>query len=84
MTEFHKVWAVHKVTGIISQVLPSEIENIEALELATQKQIDAAIRAEEIAVFGAPVKDGVIPEGPVAKEEASKDVETNKGGSDNG
>lgn len=82
MTEFVKVFAVHKVTGIISQVLPSEIENIPALELATQKQIDAAIRAEEIAVFGAPIKDGVIPEGPSAADIA--DVVIIKDGADNG
>lgn len=40
MTE--KVLAVHTVTGIISEVLPSEIECIPALQLATQDQIIAA------------------------------------------
>lgn len=82
MSEFEKVYAVHEVTGIISLVLPSEIENIPALKRATQKQIDAAIRAEEVAVYGEPIKDGEIPEGPVAK--ATADEVTNKDGADNG
>lgn len=65
MTE--KVLAVHKVTGIISEVLPSEIENIPALELATEKQIKAAQTKREIEVYGEPIKDGKIPFGPIGE-----------------
>ena len=82
MSEFEKVYVVHELTGIISLVLPSEIENIPALKKATQKQVDAAIRAEEIAVFGESIKDGVIPEGPIAT--GTDDEVTNKDGADNG
>lgn len=61
------VLAVHKVTGIISSVLPIEIENHEALELATEKQIKAAQTKREIEVYGEPIKDGKIPFGPIGK-----------------
>lgn len=65
MTE--RVLAVHKVTGIISEVLETEIEEIPALERATKKQIEAAQTAREIEVYGEPIKNGVIPFGPVGK-----------------
>lgn len=61
------VLAVHKVTGIISSVLPIEIENHEALELATEKQIKEAQRKREIEVYGEPIKDGKIPFGPIGE-----------------
>ena len=92
MTE--KVLAVHTVTGIISEVLPTEIENHEALVLATDKQIKEAQRKREIEVYGEPIKDDKIPFGPVGppygdKAEKSETVAeaapaTSKDGADNG
>jgi hypothetical protein len=83
MTE--KVWAVHKVTGIISEVLPSEIEQIPALVLATDKQIKAAHERAEIEVYGEVIRDGVIPEGPLgAPLEREETKVTIKDGADNG
>lgn len=82
MTE--KVLAVHTVTGIISEVLPSEIENHEALVLATDKQIKAAQTKLEIEVYGQPIKNGVIPEGPSAPVEDAAPTTTSKDGADNG
>lgn len=92
MTE--KVLAVHTVTGIISEVLPIEIENHEALVLATDKQIKAAQTKREIEVYGEPIKDGVIPFGPIgepygdqvepAKEAAAPAPATSKDGATNG
>ena len=85
MTE--RVLAVHKLTGIITEVLPIEIENHEALELATEKQIKEAQRKREIEVFGEPIKNGVIPEGPVGpplEDAPAPATNTAKDGADNG
>lgn len=82
-----RVYAVHKVTGIISEVLETEIDEIPALERATKKQIEAAQTAREVEVYGEPIKDGIIPEGPVGKPADSSDVkatETAKDGTANG
>lgn len=80
-----KVWAVHKVTGIISEVLPSEIENIAALERATAKQVKAAREREEIEIYGEVIVNGVIPDGPSAKPlETEEKIVTTKDGADNG
>lgn len=81
-----RVLAVHKLTGIISWVLPIEIENHEALELATDKQIKDAQRKLEIEVYGEPIKNGVIPEGPVGPplEDAPVATTTSKEGTANG
>lgn len=65
MTE--KVFAVHKVTGIISEVLPHELETIPALVRATEKQIKAAQTKAEIEIYGEPIRDGIIPEGPLGE-----------------
>ena len=81
MTE--KVLAVHSVTGLITSVLPSEIDAIPALELATEKQIHAAQIKRETEVFGAPIKRGKIPEQPVAPETEDNAV-TSKDGAANG
>jgi hypothetical protein len=78
-----KVLAVHKVTGLITSVLPSEIEAIPALELASERQIKAAQAKRETEVFGAPIKYGKIPEAPVAPETEDTKV-TSKDGADNG
>lgn len=81
MTE--KVLAVHKVTGLITSVLPSEIDAIPALELASERQIKAAKQQRETEVFGAPIKYGKIPEAPVAPETEDETV-TSEDGADNG
>jgi hypothetical protein len=82
-----RVLAVHKVTGLITEVLPIEIENHEALELATDKQIKEAQRKREIEVYGEPIKNGVIPEGPVGpplEDAPAPATTTSKDGADNG
>jgi hypothetical protein len=53
--------AVHKVTGIISKVPEHLLDLIPALEKATDKQIKAAHNKLETEIYGAPLKDGVIP-----------------------
>ena len=58
------VMAVHKVTGIIAEVPESHLELIPALEKATEKQIKAAHTKLETEIYGAPLKDGVIPVEP--------------------
>lgn len=80
MTE--KVLAVHEVTGLITEVLPSEIDAIPALKLATEKQIKAAQTKREIEVYGVPLKNGVIPEDVSAEKEDTKVI--SKDGADNG
>lgn len=79
-----RVLAIHKVTGIISWVLPIEIENHEALELATDKQIKDAQKAREIEVYGEPIKNGVIPEGPLGPPLEDAVATTSKEGANNG
>jgi hypothetical protein len=66
------VVTVHKVTGIISEVPAHLLDLIPALEKATEKQIKAAQTQREIDVYGAPLKNGVIPEGPVAPAESTE------------
>ena len=77
MTE--KVLAVHKVTGLITSVLPSEIDAIPALELASERQIKAAQDKRETEVYGAPIKRGKIPEQPVAPEPEDNTVNAEDG-----
>jgi hypothetical protein len=78
-----KVLAVHSVTGLITSVLPSEIDAIPALELASERQIKAAQKKRETEVYGAPIKYGKIPEAPVAPETEDETV-TSEDGADNG
>lgn len=66
------VVAVHKVTGIIAEVPAEHLDLIPALEKATEKQIAAAQKAREIEAYGAPLKNGEIPEGPVAPAESTE------------
>ena len=80
MTE--KVLAVHKVTGLITSVLPSEIDAIPALELASERQIKAAQKKRETEVYGAPLQ-GQIPEPVLAPKKEDTKV-TPKDGADNG
>ncbi len=56
------VVAVHKVTGIISEIPVHLLELIPAFEKATEKQIKAAQTKLEIEIYGAPLKDGKIPD----------------------
>jgi hypothetical protein len=72
------VVAVHKVTGIISEVPAHLIELIPALEPATERQIKIAHNKLETEIYGAPLKDGVIPVGDAAPE--AKASEPTEGG----
>jgi len=71
------VMAVHKVTGLLSEVPVHLLELIPALEKATDKQIKAAQNKLETEIYGAPLKDGVIPVEPFepAQEPASANTE---------
>ena len=80
MTE--TVMTVHKVTGIISEVPVHLLDLIPALEKATEKQIKAAQNKLETEIYGAPLKDGVIPVQPwePAAEEAPATSASTEGG----
>ena len=69
MTE--KVLAVHTVTGIISEVLPSEIECIPALELATQDQIIAAKALAYTETYGTTAPVAVEPVAVITEDGAA-------------
>lgn len=79
MTE--KVLAVHTVTGIISEVLPSEIECIPALVLATEDQIIAAKANAVAEYFGVPATEasavGGWPTVPVVNQVTTEDGAVN-------
>jgi len=81
-----KVYAVHTVTGIISLVLPEEIECIPALKKASDAQILAAKAYAVSEYLGEPIKAPepveVVPGGgwPVTKQEE----ETTEDGAVNG
>ncbi len=60
------VVAVHKVTGIISEVPAHLLDLVPALEKATDKQIKAAQTKLETEIYGAPLKNGEIPVEPSA------------------
>lgn len=60
--------AVHKVTGIISEVPVHLLDLVPALEKATEKQIKAAHNKLETEIYGAPLKNGEIPVEPTADE----------------
>lgn len=64
------VMAVHKVTGIISEVPAYLLDLVPALEKATDKQVKAAQNKLETEIYGAPLKDGIVP-GDVAVVAAS-------------
>lgn len=70
------VVTVHKITGIIAEVPVEHLELIPALEKATEKQIKAAQTAREVEAYGAPIKNGVIPDAPATN--------ATEGGSANG
>lgn len=55
------VMTVHKVTGIISEVPAHLLDLVPALEKATDKQVKAAQNKLETEIYGAPLKDGIIP-----------------------
>ena len=62
------VMAVHEVTGIISEVPVHLLDLIPALKKATAKQVKAAQDKLETEIYGAPLKDGVIPVHPYEPE----------------
>lgn len=62
------VVAVHKVTGIISEVPAHLLDLVPALEKATDKQIKTAQNKLETEIYGAPLKNGEIPVEPTAAE----------------
>lgn len=66
------VYAVHKVTGIISEVPEHILEAVPALEKATQKQIKAAHDKLETEIYGAPLTKGEIPVGDLADAPATE------------
>jgi hypothetical protein len=70
--------AVHKVTGIISEVPVHLIDMIPALEVATERQIKIAHNKLETEIYGAPLKGGEIPVEPAAP--ASKASASTEGG----
>jgi len=72
------VWTVHEVTGQITEVPVHLLELVPALKKATDKQLKAAQNKLETEIYGAPLKDGVIPAGslePVVAEPASVSTE---------
>jgi hypothetical protein len=64
------VVAVHKLTGLIGEVPEHLLEIFPELEKATEKQIKSAHNKAETEIYGAPLKDGIIP-GDVAVAPAS-------------
>lgn len=69
------VMTVHKVTGIISEVPVHLLDLIPALEKATDKQIKAAQTKLETEIYGAPLKNGVIPGDVAAPAETASATE---------
>lgn len=67
------VLAVHKLTGIISEVPEEYLDIYPELTKATEKQLKAARDQAETEIYGAPLKNGIIPgdlaHQPEAKEE---------------
>jgi hypothetical protein len=55
------VLAVHKLTGIIAEVPEIYLDIYPELTKATDKQLKAAKDAEETRIYGAPLKNGIIP-----------------------
>jgi hypothetical protein len=74
-----RVMSVHKVTGIISEVPVHLLDLIPALEKATEKQIKAAHDKLETEIYGAPLKNGIIP-GDVAVEGPASEIANTEGG----
>lgn len=62
------VMAVHKVTGIISEVPVHLLDLVPALEKATDRQVKIAHNKLETEIYGAPLKGGEIPVEPTAAE----------------
>ena len=73
------VVAVHKVTGIISEVPAHLLDLVPALEKASERQIKAAHNKLETEIYGAPLKNGEIPTEPTdAEAKASAPTEGGK------
>lgn len=70
------VLAVHKLTGIIAPVPEEYLDIYPELTKATDKQLKAVKDQAETELYGAPLKDGVIPVDvePVASKPAEGDA----------
>lgn len=55
------VLAVHKLTGIIAEVPEEYLDIYPELTKATEKQLKAARDQAETEIYGAPLKNGIIP-----------------------
>ena len=55
------VLAVHKLTGIIAEVPEEYLDIFPELTKATDKQLKAARDQKETEIYGAPLKNGIIP-----------------------
>lgn len=67
------VQAIHKVTGLINEVPEEHLEIFPELSKATDKQLKAIKDAEETRIYGAPLKNGIIP-GDLAYVEGAGEV----------
>lgn len=65
------VLAVHKLTGIIAEVPEEYLDIYPELTKATEKQLKAAQNQAETEIYGAPLKNGIIP-GDLAHAPASE------------
>lgn len=74
------VMAVHEVTGIITEVPVHLLELVPALKKATQKQLKAAQDKLETEIYGAPLKDGVIPVDPATAPDVVASPANTEGG----
>lgn len=72
------VHAVHKVTGIISEVPEHLLDLVPALEKASERQIKIAHNKLETEIYGAPLKGGEIPVEPTAAEAKASATEGGK------
>ena len=74
------VLAVHKLTGIISEVPEIYLEIYPELTKATDKQLKAAKDQAETEIYGAPLKNGIIPGDLAHVEGAGEEHVTNTEG----
>jgi hypothetical protein len=80
------VLAVHKLTGIIAEVPEEYLDIYPELTKATEKQLKAARDQAETAIYGAPLKNGIIP-GDLAhapQSEVGEHIVNTEGAASNG
>lgn len=78
------VLAVHKLTGIIAEVPEIYLDIYPELTKATDKQLKAARDQAETEIYGAPLKDGIIPTGYESDAKEGSAVSKSEGGTANG